>query len=538
MRFGCQSLVALASWTSLFLSTTIRAENNYNNGNNQAAYTDDRKSNLENYGVATDDQYVMYNEDGQELTFDGISVMPVSCINYNGGNLIKFQLFENSNSYKCHFRQLGTFVVSIAHFMRAYFNYQALTKGNEFSLPSDAAYLNCVLIQATQYLDQQLYAKVGCLSDETVTSTRFSLHVFTDNKCSQPIDDSYKIKNGYLLGEFEFSNRVSFRPPFYSCLSCKPEKISDTFHKDNNWYDDYLINVQGGNKVYAYDDDSNNDNSNINDDVNATAAYYSSNGDDANNAYYVANNGDDAKNDAYTSQYFQQADDDVSKNYKSNNDDANKYYAAKTDDASNAAANDDAGNRRSLLAAPSAVESFSKQFWDEVEYVKRELSNGRSADIGNWNFCQRLHHYSMKCDESCLALDSFRVNEWSNSDIFLLVIMCIFMAAMMLLIFAKRVKAYEKAHIYGDDFEASYPGLPPMAMVLLFGIILAAIILAARLKFVNETLVFAVITCILLFIYMLKLTLFENRGPNLLGSDRREDPNIAFDNMNRQLFDA
>ena len=112
------------------------------------------------------------------------------------------------------------------------------------------------------------------------------------------------------------------------------------------------------------------------------------------------------------------------------------------------------------------------------------------------------------------------------------------MAAMMLLIFAKRVKAYEKAHIYGDDFEASYPGLPPMAMVLLFGIILAAIILAARLKFVNETLVFAVITCILLFIYMLKLTLFENRGPNLLGSDRREDPNIAFDNMNRQLFDA
>jgi len=194
------------------------------------------------------------------------------------------------------------------------------------------------------------------LSDETVTSTRFSLHVFTDNKCSQPIDDSYKIKNGYLLGEFEFSNRVSFRPPFYSCLSCKPEKISDTFHKDNNWYDDYLINVQGGNKVYAYDDDSNNDNSNINDDVNATAAYYSSNGDDANNAYYVANNGDDAKNDAYTSQYFQQADDDVSKNYKSNNDDANKYYAAKTDDASNAAANDDAGNRRSLLAAPSAVE--------------------------------------------------------------------------------------------------------------------------------------------------------------------------------------
>jgi hypothetical protein len=194
------------------------------------------------------------------------------------------------------------------------------------------------------------------------------------------------------------------------------------------------------------------------------------------------------------------------------------------------------------------TQTFTEQFWNEVheEWHSRSLGeNGNnqnlnySSDVGSWNFCQRLHNYGMECDESCQALDSFRVNEWSNSDIFLLVIMCIFMAAMMLLIFAKRVKAYEKAHIYGDEFDASYPGLPPMAMVLVFGIILAAIILLARLKLVNETLVFAVVTCILLFIYMLKLTLFENRGPNLLSaSDRAEDPNIAFDHMNRQLFDA
>ena len=37
---------------------------------------------------------------------------------------------------------MGTFVVSIAHYMRAYFNYQALTHGNEFSLPGDVGYLN------------------------------------------------------------------------------------------------------------------------------------------------------------------------------------------------------------------------------------------------------------------------------------------------------------------------------------------------------------------------------------------------------------
>lgn len=56
--------------------------------------------------------------------------------------MIKFELFESESSYQCHFAQLGTFVVSIAHYMRAYFNYQALVNGNEFELPGDAGYLN------------------------------------------------------------------------------------------------------------------------------------------------------------------------------------------------------------------------------------------------------------------------------------------------------------------------------------------------------------------------------------------------------------
>ena len=56
--------------------------------------------------------------------------------------MIKFQLFDTAQSYQCHFAEISTFVVSIAHYMRAYFNYQALVLGNEFSLPADAAYLN------------------------------------------------------------------------------------------------------------------------------------------------------------------------------------------------------------------------------------------------------------------------------------------------------------------------------------------------------------------------------------------------------------
>jgi hypothetical protein len=56
--------------------------------------------------------------------------------------MIKFQLFNTADSYQCHFAEIATFVVSIAHFMRAYFNDQALTEGQSFSLPKDAGFLN------------------------------------------------------------------------------------------------------------------------------------------------------------------------------------------------------------------------------------------------------------------------------------------------------------------------------------------------------------------------------------------------------------
>jgi hypothetical protein len=56
--------------------------------------------------------------------------------------MIKFSFFQTETSYQCHFSEIGTFVVSIAHYMRAYFNYQALVYGEEFELPGDVGYLN------------------------------------------------------------------------------------------------------------------------------------------------------------------------------------------------------------------------------------------------------------------------------------------------------------------------------------------------------------------------------------------------------------
>ena len=92
---------------------------------------DDKDENeVRNYN---DDDFTDPIEAG-EISIDDVSVMPVSCLRYNNGHMIKFELFENSSNYQCHFKNLGTYVVSIAHFMRSYFNHQALLKGRNFKL--------------------------------------------------------------------------------------------------------------------------------------------------------------------------------------------------------------------------------------------------------------------------------------------------------------------------------------------------------------------------------------------------------------------
>jgi hypothetical protein len=56
--------------------------------------------------------------------------------------------------------------------MRACFNHQALVSGRGFSLPGDAVYLNCILLQGTACADIMLHAKIGCMERETFASSK------------------------------------------------------------------------------------------------------------------------------------------------------------------------------------------------------------------------------------------------------------------------------------------------------------------------------------------------------------------------------
>lgn len=178
-------------------------------------------------------------------------------------------------------------------------------------------------------------------------------------------------------------------------------------------------------------------------------------------------------------------------------------------------------------------QQFEYDFWRDVQdQVNRRKLYDNQYSIDDWNMCQRVYQYGLWCDEQCRSLDAFRTDSWSGADIILLSIMCTFMAAMMLLIVAKRMKVSKKQQMYGDE-TMSMPGLPPTAMFAMFVSYMVIIIVLAILKFVNETLVFAVVTCVLLFIYMLKLTLFDNRRPILLAAPKHD----MFDNpLDQKLF--
>ena len=80
------------------------------------------------------------------------------------------------------------------------------------------------MLKETAYAEFKLYAKIGCQRRDTYTSTKLQLIVYKDAQCSQPYHNMEEDKrsDGYDINGYFLSNKVSFRPPFYSCQSCLP----------------------------------------------------------------------------------------------------------------------------------------------------------------------------------------------------------------------------------------------------------------------------------------------------------------------------
>jgi hypothetical protein len=142
--------------------------------------------------------------------------------------------------------------------------------------------LQCIQLQATSFSDEPLYAKIGCKDRETFTSTRLALRLYTDATCSTPYDDGYPSQRhsakGYETKGGLISSDVSFRPPFYTCHSCIPDVVSETFNK-RRWYDDDYINNNDNKNDAGQQNDENQDNGDEGDDYFVDDAYLAANDD-------------------------------------------------------------------------------------------------------------------------------------------------------------------------------------------------------------------------------------------------------------------
>lgn len=80
------------------------------------------------------------------------------------------------------------------------------------------------MLKETANSDLKLYAKIGCQHRDTYTSTKLQLIVYKDAQCSRPFQNTEEDarKDGYVVNGYFLSNKVSFRPNFYSCQSCLP----------------------------------------------------------------------------------------------------------------------------------------------------------------------------------------------------------------------------------------------------------------------------------------------------------------------------
>lgn len=203
--------------------------------------------------VYTSDDKV--HTDASQLGLTKASIYPLSCTDYKGKPLIKYELYAQSYKAQCSSKPIGTYVTSLHRFMNSYWNYQALEQGDQFTLPSDFAYLNYCLGTNEFVNGKKIYAKIGCAQKEKFASVKLRVYMYEDNVCTIPYEDgqsiSQRISHGYQINGNTYSTEVSFRPPFYSCEHCTPT-ISDSFEKEN-WHDDDSVNPANMNQNVADD---------------------------------------------------------------------------------------------------------------------------------------------------------------------------------------------------------------------------------------------------------------------------------------------
>jgi len=102
------------------------------------------------------------------------------------------------------------------------------------------------------------------------------------------------------------------------------------------------------------------------------------------------------------------------------------------------------------------------------------------------------------------------VSNWTSKSVSVIFTLSIIMVVLMVLIFSKRVLAYELAESLQDPDAPKFRGFPPFYVGLLYVLIICGILSIALLNMVHETIIMTSAVTIILFVYLMKLTLFDS----------------------------
>jgi hypothetical protein len=174
---------------------------------------------------------------------------------------------------------------------------------------------------------------------------------------------------------------------------------------------------------------------------------------------------------------------------------------------------------------------YHERFWKNFFFQRATDRSSSNQTQVTWNFCERLYNHSYQCDKSCLkSVDRF-VNQhlWSMADLGIFTVLCTFISTMMIILLVKRTKSYKRAMIYEDEPDTPSPGLPPIAIFMFFFVLASIISSLVYLKLVTQTLALLVFLCIVLFIVLLKFTLF--------GETHYREPQLHYASMRRRILD-
>ena len=228
------AILALAPPKSLFVMA----------GNDDDAANDDADNNYNNAPASYDDVYSSsyanannpYASDGSILYWTEFALFPKRCVNWNGIDQIKYDMYEKSSKH-CSDTPLGTYLTPVPTFVNAYLSQLAANAQDagydDYEAPVNAAtYATCTagpVINGVQH-----YLQVGCAENNPLA---LAVNYYSDNTCQTASKISDGSGSSY---NNNYDIQLDINLPFQKCTPC----VIWMDKNDDEVDDQYYVNKQ------------------------------------------------------------------------------------------------------------------------------------------------------------------------------------------------------------------------------------------------------------------------------------------------------